>query len=175
MGGAGRPPGLAASQGATGAGQIVQGDARRLVGVGSSAGESRTRAFFLRPGPSVLTLAGAAWFRETAKGEMVSSPGSNKEGRGKQEKSAVSMLRRARFHHHLWRVILSLVGGILAVLALQWSVDGDEDVWSKVAEALGGALLFASVTGIAVTILHAISRVERREIAVWEEMIAKRG
>jgi hypothetical protein len=85
---------------------------------------------------------------------------------------AVAALRCAHRLQHALRIGLSLVGGGLAVLSLWWSLGKPQDVLHKMADAFGGALLFASITGLTVSIVHLLSGVERRERALWQAMIS---
>jgi len=81
--------------------------------------------------------------------------------------SAMHSLGTSRQNHDLYRLIASLLGALLALGLLHASLTGSGDL-PKIEEAIGSALLFASITGIAVTLLRWLSRVEQRAIAAHE-------
>ncbi|WP_305782779.1 hypothetical protein [Symbioplanes lichenis] len=94
-------------------------------------------------------------------------------GRSVEEHSAVAGLRHARFRHRIAHLIAAVAGVFVALWFLGLSVGG-EDRWHKAAEALGGALIFASVSGIGLTALRWVSGVEKAELAAWEQMLRDR-
>jgi hypothetical protein len=81
--------------------------------------------------------------------------------------SATRKLSRARRFHELLRFTVSVSGALVAWGFLHASLTGSGDV-PKLEEAFGSALLFASIAGIATTVVRFVSRVGQREIAVLQ-------
>jgi uncharacterized membrane protein len=85
-----------------------------------------------------------------------------------------SPLRDAYEKHRRWRRILSIIGMCVSMVFLWLSV-GEDTFLRKVLEALGSALLFASVSGLAVALLHKISMLETRELEILERRVYGHG
>ncbi|WP_306209527.1 hypothetical protein [Actinoplanes sp. RD1] len=95
---------------------------------------------------------------------------SSGDDRGAGVHPAVAALGRAHFCRRIAHLVAGVVGGAVALGFLQVSVGGD-DLWSKAAESIGAALIFASVSAIALVVVRWFSGVERAELTALEHLL----
>jgi hypothetical protein len=113
--------------------------------------------------------------RSPIPGDVVTSPqtGGNAEPAARSQAHeelarAIDRLARSRLRLRVLRLVAAVVGAVLSVLLLHASLQGNGDV-QKVEDVIGGALLFASISGVATTALQWLSGVERHELRVLRQ------